>query len=268
MATNCWCAWRRRLRACFRPEDTVARFGGDEFAILLEDVTNVSDVTTIAERAQHDIRLPVELNGHEVFVSASIGIAFGTLDHTSPEQVLRDADYAMYQAKSNGHARHEVFDGSMHVHVAAQMRREQDLKEALEKKEFEVWYQPIYRLANGEIEGFEALLRWRRPDGEFVPLQDFLPTAEETGIIVPIGLFVLEQVCRQLSSWAETLPDAKPSIDVNLSLRQFRDPQSVGRSRRVAGQMEGFPGTAAPRSDRGCGESGSGGRACGFSGHG
>ncbi len=217
-----------RLRACFRPEDTVARFGGDEFAILIEDVTNVSDVTRIAERAQHDIGLPVEVNGHEVFVSASIGIAFGTLDHTSPEQILRDADFAMYQAKSNGHARHEVFDGSMHVHVAAQMRREQDLRSALENKEFEVWYQPIYRLANGEIEGFEALLRWRRPDGDFVPLQDFLPTAEETGTIIPIGLFVLEQVCRQLSSWSETQPDVKPRIDVNLSLRQFTDPQLLG----------------------------------------
>ena len=213
-----------RLRACFRPEDTVARFGGDEFAILLEDVTNISDVTRIAERAQHDICLPIELNGHEIFVSASIGIAFGTLDHTSPEQILRDADYAMYQAKSHGHARHEVFDGSMHVHVAAQMRKEQDLKTALENKEFEVWYQPIYRLANGEIEGFEALLRWRRPGGEFVALQDFLPTAEETGLIVPIGLFVLEQACRQLNRWAETLPEAKPSIAVNLSSRQFRDP--------------------------------------------
>ncbi len=156
-----------RLRACFRPEDTVARFAGDEFAILLEDVTNISDVTKIAERAQHDIRLPIELNGHEIFISASIGIAFGTLDHTSPEQILRDADFAMYQAKSNGHARHEVFDGSMHVHVAAQMRKEQDLKTALENKEFEVWYQPIYRLATGEIEGFEALLRWRRADGEW-----------------------------------------------------------------------------------------------------
>jgi diguanylate cyclase (GGDEF)-like protein/PAS domain S-box-containing protein len=155
-----------RLRSCVRPEDTVARFDGDEFAILLEDVTNISDVTRIAERAQHDIRLPVELNGHDIFVSASIGIAFGTLDHTSPEQILRDADFAMYQAKSNGHARHEVFDGSMHVHVAAQMKKEQDLQTALEKNEFAVWYQPIYRLATGEIEGFEALLRWRRDDAE------------------------------------------------------------------------------------------------------
>ncbi len=214
-----------RLRACFRPEDTVARFGGDEFAILIEDVTNISDVTRIAERAQHDICLPVEVNGHEVFVSASIGIAFGTLDHTSPEHVLRDADYAMYQAKANGHARHEVFDGSMHVHVAAQMKKEQELKGALEKKEFEVWYQPIYRLTSGEIEGFEALLRWRRADGNLVPLQEFLPIAEDTGLIVPIGQFVLEQVCRQLGYWAEAFPQKTPSIAVNLSPRQFRDSQ-------------------------------------------
>jgi diguanylate cyclase (GGDEF)-like protein/PAS domain S-box-containing protein len=231
-----------RLRACFRPEDTVARFGGDEFAILIEDVTNISDVTKIAERAQHDICLPIELNGHEIFVSASIGIAFGTLDHTGPEQVLRDADYAMYQAKANGHARHEVFDGSMHVHVAAQMKKEQDLKAALENQEFEVWYQPIYRLANGEIEGFEALLRWRRPDGEYVPPQDFLPTAEETGLIVPIGRFVLEQACRQLSHWAHVMPDGKPSIDVNLSSRQFRDPNLLSALSELLANWKVPPG--------------------------
>ena len=231
-----------RLRACFRPEDTVARFDGDEFAILLEDVTNISDVIRIAERAQRDIRLPIELNGHEIFISASIGIAFGTLDHTSPEQILRDADFAMYQAKSNGHARHEVFDGSMHVHVAAQMRKEQDLKTALENKEFEVWYQPIYRLASGEIEGFEALLRWRRPDGEFIPPQEFLSTAEETGLIVPIGQFVLEQACQQLSLWAAVLPDAKPSIDVNLSSRQFRDPNLIARLAELLAKWKVSPG--------------------------
>src|SRR5580704_8667392 len=231
-----------RLRSCVRPEDTVARFDGDEFAILLEDVTNISDVTKIAERAQHDIRLPVELNGHETFVSASIGIAFGTLDHTSPEQILRDADFAMYQAKSNGHARHEVFDGSMHVHVAAQMRKEQDLKTALEKKEFEVWYQPIYRLATGEIEGFEALLRWRRDGAEWLPPQAFLPTAEETGLIVPIGMFVLEQVCEQLSRWAEALPEASPSIGVKLSLRQFRHPDLVTRLAELLAKWKVLPG--------------------------
>jgi diguanylate cyclase (GGDEF)-like protein/PAS domain S-box-containing protein len=231
-----------RLRACFRPEDTVARFGGDEFAILLEDVTNISDVIRIAERAQRDICLPIELNGHEIFISASIGIAFGTLDHTSPEQILRDADFAMYQAKSNGHARHEVFDGSMHVHVAAQMKKQQDLKTALENKEFEVWYQPIYRLASGEIEGFEALLRWRQPDGEFIPPQEFLSTAEETGLIVPIGLFVLEQACQQLSRWAAALPDAKPTIDVNLSSRQFRDPNLIARLAELLARWKVAPG--------------------------
>jgi diguanylate cyclase (GGDEF)-like protein/PAS domain S-box-containing protein len=231
-----------RLRACVRPEDTVARFAGDEFAILLEDVTNISDVTRIAERAQHDISLPVELNGHEIFVSASIGIAFGTLDHTSPEQILRDADYAMYQAKTNGQARHEVFDGSMHVHVAAQMRKEQDLKTALENKEFEVWYQPIYRLEDGEIEGFEALLRWHRSTGEWVAPQDFLPTAEETGLIVPIGQFVLEQACRQLSRWAGAVPDAKPTIDVNLSLRQFRDPNLLPQLAELVAKWKLSPG--------------------------
>ncbi len=231
-----------RLRACFRPEDTVARFSGDEFAILLEDVTNISDVTKIAERAQHDIRLPIELNGHEIFISASIGIAFGTLDHTSPEQILRDADYAMYQAKSNGHARHEVFDGTMHVHVAAQMRKEQELKTALENQEFEVWYQPIYRLKNGAIEGFEALLRWRRPNGVFVPLQDFLATAEETGLIVPIGSFVLEQACRQLNRWAHAVPHAKPTIDVNLSARQFRDANLLPSLSALLTRWNVFPG--------------------------
>jgi len=209
---TCWCAWRLVCGHVFG------------LRIRLEDVTNISDVTRIAERTQRDICLPIELNGHEIFVSASIGIAFGTLDHTSPEQILRDADFAMYQAKSNGHARHEVFDGSMHVHVAAQMRQEQDLKKALDNKEFEVWYQPIYRLSTGEIEGFEALLRWRGPDGNFVPAQDFLSTAEETGLIVPIGQFVLEHACQQLSRWTVTLPGARPSMDVNLSSRQFRDP--------------------------------------------
>jgi diguanylate cyclase (GGDEF)-like protein/PAS domain S-box-containing protein len=231
-----------RLRSCVRPEDTVARFDGDEFAILLEDVTNISDVTKIAERAQHDICLPIELNGHETFISASIGIAFGTLDHTSPEQILRDADFAMYQAKSNGHARHEVFDGSMHVHIAAQMKKEQELKTALEKKEFAVWYQPIYRLATGEIEGFEALLRWRRGDAGWMPPQEFLPTAEETGLIVPIGMFVLEEACRQLSRWAETLPDKKPSIDVNLSLRQFRDPNLLAGLAELLAKWKISPG--------------------------
>ncbi len=218
-----------RLRACFRPEDTVARFGGDEFAILIEDIANISDVTRIADRVQQDIRLPLNVHGHEVMVTASIGIAFGTLDHATPEQILRDADYAMYQAKSHGQARHQVFDNSMHVHVAVQMRREHDLREALQNGELEVWYQPFYRLKTGELEGFEALLRWRRPDGSIVPLGDFLPTAEETGLILPIGSFVLDEVSRQLEAWGEMVPGISPCVSVNLSSKQFKDPHLPDR---------------------------------------
>jgi EAL domain-containing protein (putative c-di-GMP-specific phosphodiesterase class I) len=122
------------------------------------------------------------------------------------------------------------------------MRKEQDLKTALENKEFEVWYQPIYRLEDGEIEGFEALLRWRRSNGEWIAPQDFLPTAEETGLIVPIGQFVLEQACRQLSRWAGALPGAKPTIDVNLSLRQFRDPNLLARLAELVARWKISPG--------------------------
>jgi diguanylate cyclase (GGDEF)-like protein/PAS domain S-box-containing protein len=231
-----------RLRACFRPEDTVARFGGDEFAVLVEDVTNISDVTRIAERVQQDIRLPIEIHGHEVLISASIGIAFGTLDHATPEQVLRDADYAMYQAKSHGNARHEVFDHSMHVHAAVEMQKERDLKNALDEGQFEVWYQPVYRLLSGEVEGFEALLRWRHPEGNIVPLQDFLPIAEETGLIVPIGFFVLEQVTNQLGAWASALPDRSPSISMNLSPRQFKDPHLLDRIAGAVARAKVPPG--------------------------
>jgi EAL domain-containing protein (putative c-di-GMP-specific phosphodiesterase class I) len=191
---------------------------------------------------QQDIRLPIEVYGHEVLITASIGIAFGTLDHATPEQILRDADYAMYQAKSHGHARHEVFDNSMHTHVAVQMEKEKDLKGALDRKEFEVWYQPIYRLADGEIEGFEALLRWRRPDGGIVPLRDFMSTAEETGLILPIGFFVLEQVTKQLAAWASLLPNRSPSISVNLSPRQFKHPHLLDRLAELLAQAKISPG--------------------------
>lgn len=231
-----------RLRACFRPEDTIARFGGDEFAVLVEDVANIAGISPLAERAQRDIRQPVQIYGHDVAVTASIGIAFGTLDHKTPEQVLRDADFAMYRAKSHGQARYEIFDSSMHVHVAAQIQRERDLSEALERKEFEVWYQPIYRLPNGEIEGFEALLRWRRADGALASLQELLPVAEESGLILSIGFQVIEQVAAQLDAWNSEMPESKPVVSVNLSRRQFQHAPLVDRISEILREWRIPPG--------------------------
>lgn len=231
-----------RLRSCFRPQDTIARFGGDEFAVLIEEVANLADISRIAERVQQDIQLPIEVYGHEVLVTASIGVAFGTLDHATPEQVLRDADYAMYQAKSHGAARHEVFDNSMHVYATAQLQKENDLKHALEKGEFEVWYQPIFKLQNGALEGFEALLRWRHRDGHFVPLHEFLPTAEETGLILPIGFFVLDQVIHQLRAWGSMFPQRSPVVSVNLSGRQLAYPHLLDRLAESLARLGDLPG--------------------------
>lgn len=217
-----------RLQACFRPEDAVARFGGDEFAVLVEDVSSQASLSSIAIRLQQEIQPPIEIYGQEIVITASIGIALGTREHAASEQVLRDADYAMYQAKSRGHAHHEIFDSAMHFHIAHQLEREQELKRALEAGELDLWYQPIYQLSSHEIEGFEALLRWPRQGSE-IPAQQMLGTAEETGLIIPIGFFVLDKVARQLKEWEQKVPGREPWISVNLSPRQFRHPGLIDK---------------------------------------
>lgn len=226
-----------RLQACFRPEDTVARLGGDEFAVLIEDVAGSSSLSGIAGRVQQEIRLPIEIYGQEIAVTASIGIALGTPDHTASEQVLRDADYAMYQAKSRGRARHDIFDSAMHIHIAHSLERERELKQALESGTLEVRYQPIYHLQSHEIEGFEALLRWQR-QGVEVPVKDLLATGEETGLIVPIGYFVLEEVSRQLKKWEQAVPQREPHVNVNLSPRQFKHPGLLDRLSELLAQTK------------------------------
>lgn len=242
-----------RLQACFRPEDTVARLGGDEFAVLIEDVAGLSSLSGIAGRVQQEIRLPIEIYGQEIVISASIGIALGTHDHAASEQVLRDADYAMYQAKSRGHAHHEIFDGAMHVHIAHELEREQELKQALDAGDLKVWYQPIYRLHSREVEGFEALLRWQRR-GSPVPVKELLATAEETGLILPIGFHVLKEVTGQIKQWQQRTPGREPErepnrepsrepnrepwISVNLSPRQFRHPGLLDRLSDLLAQAD------------------------------
>ena len=216
----------RRLETCLRPGDTVARLGGDEFTILLEDVTDTREVTTIAQRIQKELSLPFNLGGHEVYTTASIGIAPSTTGYERPDDILRDADTAMYRAKSLGKSRHEVFDKEMHTHAVNLLHLETDLRRALDRREFTVYYQPIVSLGTGETLGFEALLRWRHPQHGFIPPGEFIPVAEETGLILPIGRWALEEACRQMREWRAQFPKASGMyVSVNLSARQFANPE-------------------------------------------
>ncbi|HEX8118227.1 MAG TPA: diguanylate cyclase, partial [Pyrinomonadaceae bacterium] len=216
----------RRLETCLRPGDTVARLGGDEFTILLEDVHDTREVTDIAKRIQKELALPFNLGGHEVYTTASIGIAPSTTGYERPDDILRDADTAMYRAKSLGKSRHEVFDKEMHTRAVNLLHLETDLRRALDRREFTVYYQPIVSLATGEVQGFEALLRWRHPQHGFIAPDEFIPVAEETGLILPIGRWALEEACRQMREWQAQFPRAAGMyVSVNLSARQFANPE-------------------------------------------
>ncbi len=225
----------RRLVACVRAPDTVARLGGDEFVVLLEEIGEVNDVIRLVERIQQDLSAPIRLGEHEVFTSASIGIVLGGGHYEQPEELLRDADTAMYRVKARGKAGYEVFDSAMHAHALSVLGLEKDLRHAVERQEFCVHYQPIVNLKDGRIAGFEALLRWRHPvRGLLSPLQ-FLEVAEETGLIIPIGQQLLHDVCRQLAYWRRDIPAAANLwISVNLSSKQIAVRQDlVGMVRRA-----------------------------------
>ena len=224
----------RRLRKMMRPGDTVARLGGDEFAVLINAVEAPSDATRISERIHDELSRPFDLEGHEVFTTASIGIAMGTTDYDRPEDLLRDADTAMYRAKSLGKNRHSIFDQQMHERAVELLQLETDLRRGVDRDEFCLHYQPIISLARGEIEGFEALVRWQHPERGLVYPNDFIPVAEETGLIVPLGWRVLEKACQKMASWHRDFPSIQPmSINVNLSSRQFLQPDLVDKIRQV-----------------------------------
>jgi diguanylate cyclase (GGDEF)-like protein/PAS domain S-box-containing protein len=211
-----------RLEACLRPGDTVARLGGDEFTILLEDLAETDDALDVARRVQEAVSQPFNIGGHEVFTTASIGIALSTTGYERAEDLLRDADTAMYRAKMMGKKRHVVFDKAMHDRAMELLQIETDLRRAITRKEFFLNYQPIISLTTGKVSSFEALVRWRHPERGLVMPSDFIPVAEETGLIIPLGQWVLNEACRQMREWQKIYRiDKGVTISVNLSSRQF-----------------------------------------------
>lgn len=200
----------------------VARLGGDEFAILSAGMNDPVDATRIAKRIQETLALPLVLNKQELKISASVGVALSSVPHTTPEELLRDADIAMYRAKVLGKARCEVFDQEMHTRVVDRAKLESDLRDAVKRQEFRLHFQPIVSLKTDRISGFEALLRWQRPGVGLVGPAEFIHVAEETGLILPIGRWLLQESCRTLKLWQVTYPCDPPlTISVNVSPKQF-----------------------------------------------
>lgn len=236
----------RRLEACLRSSDTVARFpdrttiarlGGDEFTVLVEDIQEDGNVVNVAKRILAELAVPLSIGGAEVFTSASIGIALGPAGYTQPDELLRDADAAMYVAKAGGKARFEVFDAAMRARAIARLDLETDLRKAIQRHEFCLHYQPILTLEPTRLIGFEALVRWQHPERGLLSPAEFIPIAEETGLIVPLGWWVLREACRQMSIWQSGHPSDPPMvISVNLSSKQFLQADLVTEIARLLGE--------------------------------
>lgn len=224
----------RRLERCVRPSDTLARLGGDEFTVLLEDIASETDATRVADRIHRELAEPLVVNGQEVFSSVSLGIALSSSHYERPEDMLRDADTAMYRAKANGRGRHQVFDIDMHQRAVSLLRLETDLRRAIERKELVAYYQPIIDLESKTLRGFEALARWRHPTRGLILPDIFIPVAEETGLINAIGEFMLAESCRQMRDWQDRYRRNPPlSISVNVSTRQLAQANVAEHVQRI-----------------------------------
>jgi diguanylate cyclase (GGDEF)-like protein/PAS domain S-box-containing protein len=218
----------KKLQSCLRPEDTIARLGGDEFGILLEEISSVNDASSVANRIQKEFKSPFNLNNQDIFITASIGIATSSATLEQPEDILRDADLALFKAKSSGRARNELFDMEMHRNAVEVLQLETDLRRAIDRQEFTVYYQPIISLASGKITGFEALIRWYHPEKGLITNDKFIPVAEETGLIIPIGRWVLREACLQIKKWQEIFKNDHPlTMSVNISGKQFSHPKLI-----------------------------------------
>jgi diguanylate cyclase (GGDEF)-like protein/PAS domain S-box-containing protein len=233
-----------RLRSCIRAQDTVARLGGDEFVVVLEALASTADVLPVAKAITKQFGSPFLLEGREVVVTTSIGIAVSDAGLEHAESLLRDADVAMYRAKADGRARYVIFDPSMNIDTLARLELQNDLRRALHDNEMRVFYQPIVLMGSGQMTEVEALVRWEHPTRGLVPPVEFIPAAEETGLIIPLGQWVLEQACRQVALWHAQYPSHPPmTLSVNLSPRQFQQETLVEDVVRAL-QETGFPATS------------------------
>ena len=228
-----------RLRSFLRPEDSASRLGGDEFVILCEDIANERDAIGIAERLGQSVQQPIALATGELVVTTSIGIALGKAVADSPERLVRDADAAMYQAKDGGRARYKLFDSDTRVRAVKRLKTENELRRAIDAEELRLHYQPLVRLDDQRIGALEALVRWQHPKKGLLSPAEFIPVAEETGLIAPLGLWVLEEACRQSARWQRAAPEAPPvRIAVNLSVRQLALPQFEEAVRSILAETE------------------------------
>jgi diguanylate cyclase (GGDEF)-like protein len=215
----------RRLKSALPARATVARFGGDEFVILFEDIKNLAEATDLADQIQSELELPFKLYNYELFVSISIGITIGTEDYQQPEDILRDADIAMYQAKHKGRGRYDVFNPTTRDEAIARLELENDLRRAIDREEFCMYYQPIFCLQTNQICGFESLVRWNHPSGNLISPVKFIPIAEEIGLINALGWWILKQSLSQMQIWHQQLSDRGDRflwININISPLQLK----------------------------------------------
>lgn len=228
----------RCLENCLHPEDTVARLGGDEFVILLNDIKHVSDAIRVVKRIQKKLTLPFNLGESEVFTSTSVGVALSKTGYNHPEELLRDADTAMYRAKALGKSRYAIFDLDMHDCAVKLLQLETHLRRAIERQEFRIYYQPIVLLETGKLTGFEALVRWQHPARGLVFPTEFISVAEETGLIVPIGCWMLREACLQMHAWQSQFPKQRLTINVNLSTKQFLQPDLTEQISKILAETK------------------------------
>ena len=233
----------QRLQSRLRPGDSLARLGGDEFAVLVADISGSDDVTIVAERMQKALADPFEVQGHEIYASASIGIVLADDQYKSVSDLLRDADTAMYRSKAAGRGGYELFDPTMHASAMNRLTLETDLRRAVERSEFVVFFQPIVELITSEVCGFEALVRWKRPSGELASPAEFIAVAEETGLIVPMTTFVLREAARQIAAWQTMFGRPNMYVSVNISPKLFARPDLVEQVASAVQQSGITPGT-------------------------